>query len=169
MANHKKELNEEQVLDIRLPIPSNFSLSSQPPQPLEPKLQKRLLREALKAAYEQNDHAATMIPFTGQIEQLIEDDKIEIVSSLLQSLQPTNSVEAALAIQFIVTHIQGLNSLKAGNARWGMPLLAFSQTALDSLHRYRNKGMQQINVQYNVNQGQVVNIKNEKACNKERA
>jgi hypothetical protein len=46
------------------------------------------------------------------------------------------------------------NSIKSA-----LSLFEHSHKALDTLQKYRNKGQQQINVQYNVNQGQVVNIK----------
>ena len=41
-------------------------------------------------------------------------------------------------------------------------LFEFGHKVLESLQKYRSKGAQQISVQYNVNQGQVVNIKNVK-------
>jgi hypothetical protein len=100
--------------------------------------------------------------------QLVSNDKIDMVTALIQSLQPTNAVEAALAVQFTSTHIQGIKELQSRHSRDAMQLLAFSQNTLESLYRYRNKGMQQINVQYNVNQGQVVNIKNLKANSKKQ-
>ena len=151
----------KEPVDIRLPIPVDASLSN-PPTTLEPKLEKQILQLALKASYEISDYNAEYDSGFSKPYQLFSDDRINMVTSLMQSLQPTNSVEAALAIQFAATYIQGAKYLQHGHVKLAMPLLAFSQTTLDSLNRYRNKGMQQINVQYNVNKGQVVNIKSEK-------
>jgi hypothetical protein len=39
-------------------------------------------------------------------------------------------------------------------------LFEFGHQVLEAYQKYRSKGAQQISVQYNVNQGQVVNIKN---------
>lgn len=149
-------------IDVRLPISQNLSLSSPPEtQALSPVLEKHVLRQALKTAYSISDYAAEYPSDDfSPPKQLVSDDNINMVTALMQSLQPKNAVEAALAVQFTSTYTQGIKYLQLGQLRWAMPLLAFSQTTLDSLHRYRNKGMQQINVQYNVNQGQVVNIRN---------
>lgn len=153
------------IADLRLPIPSKLSLSCAPSsQGLKPKLQKQIVLQAVKAAYSITDYDLKRY---GQPDQLVSDENINMVTDLIQSLKPTNSVEAALAVQFTSTYLQGMKMLQSGNARWAMPLLALSQTSLDSLNRYRNKGMQQINVQYNVNQGQVVNIKNQKVSKSE--
>ena len=43
-----------------------------------------------------------------------------------------------------------------------LDLFEFGHKVLEVLQKYRNRGAQQISVQYNVNQGQVVNIKNVK-------
>ena len=153
------------IADVRLPIPSKLSLSNPPTtQGLKPKLQKQIVQQAVQAAYSITDYDLKRY---GQPDQLVADENINMVTNLIQSIQPTNSVEAALAVQFTSTYIQGMRQLQSGNCRWALPLLALSQTSLDSLNRYRNKGMQQINVQYNVNQGQVVNIKNQKVSKNE--
>jgi hypothetical protein len=165
----KQKQVQKNVFDISLPIPKGFSLSNpQPTQPMGPDLQKQIVRQAIKAAYHISDWAAKQDDVFTPAKQLASNDEINMVTALMQSLQPTNAVEAALAIQFTSTYIQGIKELQGGNTRFAMPLLTFSQTTLESIYRYRNKGMQQINVQYNVNQGQVVNIKNLKANSKKQ-
>jgi hypothetical protein len=158
---------QKKVIDISLPISQDQPLNTpSPTQVLKPDLQKQMVRQALKAAYSVSDYDSEQNSEFTPAKQLVSDDKIDMVTALMQSLQPTNAVEAALAIQFTVTHIQGVKQLQSKMVKAAIPLFAFSQTTLDSLNRYRNKGMQQINVQYNVNQGQVVNIKNLKAGSK---
>lgn len=157
------------AIDVRLPIPQDLRLSSQSTtQVLDTNIQRQVLRQALKAAYSISDYTAEDHSEFTPPKQLVSDDKIEMITAIMQSLQPTNAVEAALAVQFTSTYTQGIKFLQSEQTRLAMPLLAFSQTTLDSLHRYRNKGMQQINVQYNVNHGKVVNIRNLKASRKKQ-
>lgn len=165
----KQKQIQKNVFDISLPIPQDFSLNNpQPTHPMGPSLQKQIVRQAIKSAYEISDYDAKDDSEFRPAKQLVSNDEIDMVTALMQSLQPTNAVEAALAVQFTSTYIQGIKELQSRHSRGAMQLLAFSQTTLDSLYRYRNKGMQQINVQYNVNQGQVVNIKNLKANSKKQ-
>lgn len=155
MAKHKN------TIDKRIPLPANFLISNAAETfDSNATLQKQMLHLAIKATYSIKDYEAEQEGYSFTVErQLVPDDKINLVTSLMQSLQPTNAIESALASQFIATYINGMKEMQHGNTKSAMSLLAFSQQTLDSLNRYRNKGMQQINVQYNVNHGQVVNIK----------
>lgn len=172
MAKRKQQLIKP-IIDYRLPLPENSSLCGAP-NALEsdPILQKQILHLAIQAAYGVTDYNAKKLTsdWKGNFdtEEKVEADKINMVVSLMQSLQPTNAVEAALAAQFTVMHIRGMEDLKTDNERTALQSLAFSQQTLDSFNKYRNKGMQQINVQYNVNKGQVVNIRTEEASINER-
>ena len=163
--------------DIRLPIPSDISLSSPPAATgLSPGLQKLMVRQAVQAAYHYADKRVELGTFEDrhQPQQLVSDEQIELVTALMQTLQPTNAIEAALAAQFAATHIRGMRALQEDEdhiwelaSRKALGYLAFSQATLDNFNRFRNKGMQQINVQYNVNHGQVVNIKEMKNSNEQ--
>jgi hypothetical protein len=148
-------------IDKRIPLPANFLIRNTTEMfDSNSLLQKQMLHLAIKATYSIKDYDAEREFSQFSVErQLVPDDKINMVTSLMQSLQPTNAIDAALASQFIAAYINGMKELQNGHTKSAMSLLAFSQQTLDSLNRYRNKGMQQINVQYNVNQGQVVNIK----------
>lgn len=153
--------NKKLPIDVKLPIPSDFSLCSDvDPLIISPYLQKQVVRQAIAAAYSISKYKIDDDRYN-KPQQLVSDDHINMITSLIQSLKPKDSVEAALAIQFVATHIHGLKELQESDysQKSALPFLAFSQSTLDCLNRYRNKGSQQINVQYNVNKGQVVNIK----------
>lgn len=85
-----------------------------------------------------------------------------MIVHLIESLQPLDAIEAALASQFAITYIRGLeeSSKEYSNCSTMMELFEFGHQVLEAYQKYRSKGAQQISVQYNVNQGQVVNIKN---------
>lgn len=92
------------------------------------------------------------------------EDQIAMVTNLIEAIQPTDAIEAALACQFTITYIRGLEGASRDYYTDSamMSLFDFGHKVLETLQRYRNKGAQQISVQYNVNQGQVVNIQAEK-------
>ncbi|GEM_PF-3601109 len=161
------------IIDYRLPLPENSSLCGTiNTLESDPILQKQILHLAIQAAYSISDYDVKerSVDWNGRVDikAKVASDKINLVMSLMQSLQPTNAVEAALAAQFTAMHIRGMEDLTNNNERTALQLLAFSQQTLDSFNKYRNKGMQQINVQYNVNKGQVVNIRTEEAVSNER-
>ena len=81
-----------------------------------------------------------------------------MVMHLIETLQPADAIEAALASQFAITYVRGIEESVGHTIQ--IDLFEFSHKALETLQKYRSKGAQQISVQYNVNQGQVVNIKN---------
>lgn len=83
-------------------------------------------------------------------------EQMETVMHLIESLKPQDSIEAALASQFAITYIRGL---EVDGSKILIDLFEFGHKVLEALQKYRSKGAQQISVQYNVNQGQVVNIK----------
>jgi len=122
--------------------------------PDDPKIMRQIIQGAVCAAfqisgidryssYRDNKTAAST-------------DQIELVVYLIQSFQPQDAIEAALACQFVVTHIRGMHDASEGH--FNTDLLAFSHVTLNALQRYRNKGQQQINVRY-TSHANVVNIK----------
>ncbi len=87
------------------------------------------------------------------------EEQVLQVTSLLQAINPKDALESALAAQFVACHISGMDDFIRNSTKWAVMLFDHSHKALDALHKYRNKGQQQMTVQYNVNKGQVVNIK----------
>ncbi len=145
--------------DMYFPIPKDVSLSQPNDLTSDPKLSKQIVRQTLKAAYRIDtpsppgpwhpDHGKTPSP-------LVSEEQVLHVTSLFQAIQPTNAVESALAAQFIACHTYGMREFTKSSTKWALHLFDNSHKALDTLQKYRNKGQQQINVHYNVNQ---VNIK----------
>lgn len=151
--------------DIYYPLPSNFSLSVPTIAIDETKnVQKQIVHQALRSAFCVQEPSEFNFGFANSQTKgpLLTEDQIELVTSLMQSLQPTDAVEASLAAQFAATYIHGMKDLGNNNKKTSLAMLEFGHRALDTLLKYRNKGSQQISVQYNINHGQVVNIKNMK-------
>ncbi len=146
------------------PVPSDLSLSKSSPIEESPGIKKQIVQQAIKSAYmlETPTEPGPWSPDYGtKPEALVSTDQVELITSLMQSLQPHDAIEAALSTQFVATYIQGMKSLQKGYTKQGMPLLEFGHKVLDTLQKYRSKGAQQIQVNYNVNQGQqVFNVKN---------
>ena len=93
---------------------------------------------------------------------IISEDQIQLVTSLIESLQPADAIEAALASQFAITYLRGLSKSESHYSKdleLTINFFDFGHKALETLTRYRTKGAQLINVQYNHNQGQINNIK----------
>lgn len=154
--------------EICFPLPSDLSVPVMPTT--NSALMKHLLRMAMKVAFkkettyyeEENSWSKE------RVEQKISDEDVQMVVSLWQSINPQDSVEAALTMQFIVTHLQGIKKFANDNESWKDPnhdhardLLSLSHCALEMLQKYRAKGAIQYFVQYNINKGQVVNIRGE--------
>ncbi|CDZ80197.1 hypothetical protein BN1013_00703 [Candidatus Rubidus massiliensis] len=89
-------------------------------------------------------------------------EQMDMIIHLIESLQPGDAIEAALASQFVIAYIRGLEESNGEYSKITtmLELFEFSHQVLETLQKYRSKGAQQISVNYNVNQGQVVNIKN---------
>ena len=68
-----------------------------------------------------------------------------------------------MASQFAITYVRAMEERGyRGEPFLNLELFEFGHRVLEALQKYRSKGAQQIQVQYNVNQGHVVNIKNVK-------
>jgi len=81
---------------------------------------------------------------------------MESVMSLIEGINPQDTVETVLASQFISTHFQGSYHLAKNNITHGMMLMRLSHQALEMLQKYRNKGSN-INVNYLVkNEGEAL-------------
>ena len=160
----KKLVPSTPLEDIFYPIPKDTTLSLPASTELKERLGTQFIRQALKASYRVTEPTAFDLKYHGPAKALVTNEQIELVTNLLGSLEPRDSIETALAVQFTVTYIHGMKAIQVyGDEKKALALLAFGHQALDMLQKYRNRGAQQINVQYNVNQGQIVNVKNEGA------
>lgn len=150
--------------DILYPLPSNLSLNTPSAIGADQNVQKQIIRQVLQAAYRIKEPEATRWNYqTGRSIKvkpvaIVTDDQVELVMSIMQSLQPQDTVETLLAAQFAIMSIRGMPTHNDDTER-SIRILEFSHSILGVIQRYRNKGMQQINVQYNVNQGNIVNVK----------
>ena len=148
--------------DVCFPVPKNFTLTTTLPAPIctNEAIKKSLFQQTIQTAYR------ISIPsgFTSSYKKekpysLVSEEKIEMVASLFQALQPQDAIEAALAQQFIIVHLQSIDSAKSGLSDKDIKKLELSHKILETLQKYRSKGAQQIQVNYNHNQGQINNIK----------
>jgi len=143
--------------DICFPVPKDISVNL--PQKVDDNLilKKHLFQQTIQTAYQ------ISIPygFTSSYElekphQLVTEEQIETVVSLFQAIQPQDSIEAALAQQFIIVHLQAIESAKSGLMERDLKKFELTHQILKTLREHRNKGTQQISVQY-VHHGQIVN------------
>lgn len=160
MTTKKQKSPEE----IYYPIPQDFNPIRSDRPPSNQGVIRQIIRGTLKAAYGLKNP-----PRWDYNEKYIKpkavatNDQVEMVIHLIESLQPADAIEAALASQFAITYIRGMDGINEYNV--STDLFEFGHRVLEALQQYRSKGAQQISVQYNVNQGQVVNIKNVKSEN----
>ena len=145
--------------DIYYPVPQDFNPIRTDRPPPQQGVIRQIIRGTIKAAYRLKDpsqwdyHGNYVKP-----KAVATSDQIEMVMHLIESLQPADAIEAALASQFAITYIRGMDA--AEECSIPIDLFEFGHKVLEALQKYRSKVAQQISVQYNVNQGQVVNIKN---------
>ena len=153
---------EKSPEDIYYPVPQDFNPIS-PDRPLSNReVIRRIIQGTIKAAYRlkdppQWDYQDNYI----KPKAVATNEQVEMVMHLIESLQPADAIEATLASQFAITYIRGIEAAE----EYSVPidLFEFGHKVLEALQKYRSKGAQQISVQYNVNQGQVVNIKTVKS------
>ena len=125
-------------------------------------VKKSLFQQTIKTAYQINIPSS----FTSYYNKekpynLLSVEQIETVACLFQSIQPQDAVEAALAQQFIIVHLQAISSAKGGLSEKDIKKFELTHQILETLQKYRSKGAQQISVQYNHNQGQIFNVKSD--------
>ncbi|NDD58690.1 MAG: hypothetical protein EBZ47_05470 [Chlamydiae bacterium] len=147
--------------DIYYPVPASFTLE----KPDKPKVNntviKQIIRGAVKGAFElknprEYDYQGNAVKPSAVATQ----EQMEIVIHLIESLQPADTIEAALASQFAITYIRGLEESSKDYSNDSMlELFSFGHQVLETLTKYRTKGAQLISVNYNHNQGQINNIK----------
>lgn len=148
------------VEDICLPVPQNISFSRPSSVESNENLKKYLFRQTLQTAY----RAEVPYTFTSSYNPekpypLVTEEQVATVLSFFQALQPQDAIEVALFQQFIIVHIQAIEAAVSRIGESHIKKFELSHQILETLTRYRTKGAQLINVQYNHNQGQINNIK----------
>lgn len=136
--------------------------TSKPDKPaIDREVFKNIIQATIKGAYKLKDPSKWDYhgnPIKAKV--VATQEQIDMVIHLVESLEPTNVTEAALASQFVITYIRGLaESQSEYGFKPMIKLFEFGHQVLETLMKYRSKGIQLINVQYNHNQGQINNIK----------
>ena len=146
--------------DIYYPVPQNFDVTRPEKVEMNKEVVKRIIQGAVVTAFRLKRPSEYDRKYGDykRAKSIATNEQMEMMTHLIESLQPQDAIEAALASQFTIAYIRGLESENSSTVP--VDLFEFSHKALDALQKYRSKGAQQISVQYNVNQGQVVNIKN---------
>lgn len=148
--------------DVYYPVPQNQTLMRQEKVPLNHEVIKKIVQGAVKGAYKlKNPRAYDYQGYAIKPKAVATQEQMDMVIHLIESLQPTDAIEAALASQFAITYIRGLeeSSEEYSSKSSMMELFEFGHKVLETLTRYRTKGAQLISVNYNHNQGQINNIK----------
>ena len=150
------------LADVCFPVPHNFALTTTSvPATIESNevVKKSLFQQTIKTAYQISIPSSFTSSWNREKPyQLVSEEQIEMVSSLFQAIQPQDASEAALAQQFIIVLLLAIDSAKSGLSDRDIKKLELSHQILETLQKYRSKGAQQIQVNYNHNQGQINNI-----------
>lgn len=156
-------MNLNESLEDRFFPVATVPKTNQVAKPAEsPSVIKKIIQGAIQGAYQKKLPSDYELNYGNPTP--MPEEQIQFVTHLIESLQPQDAIEAALASQFVITYVQGLKSSIDHSTRM-MELFGFGHQVLETLTKYRTKGAQLINVQYNHNQGQIVNIKNIKESN----
>ena len=160
MAKNKNKSRE----DLAFPVAAIPSLTQPAKPPDNPKVMKKIIQSSIKGAYElrtPSEPGPYSADYGKKQKPLISDDEIQLVTHLIESLQPADAIEAALASQFAIVYIRGLKQSSSAYNKIHdvIDMFAFTHQVLEALQKFRSKGAQQIQVNYNHNQGQINNIR----------
>jgi hypothetical protein len=158
MAKRKSKDLEE----IYYPVPTNFTLDKSTKPTTNNAVIRNIIKGAVKGAYKlKNPREYDYQGYAIKPKAVATQEQMDMVIHLIESLQPTDAIEAALASQFAITYIRGLDdsSSEYSSKSSMMELFEFGHKVLETFTRYRTKGAQLISVNYNHNQGQINNIK----------
>ena len=147
----KKQTREELAFPVAM-IPK----LGQQSKPIEnPEVIKLIIRGAIQGAYQlktPSEPSSYSSDYGKKQKPLVSEEQIQFVTHLIEGLEPKSVIEAALASQFAITYIRGLEKAQGGYATdtdSTIRLFEFSHQVLEALTKYRTKGAQLINVQYN--------------------
>lgn len=154
--------------DIYYPVPNNLSLSRVGKKPLNKTLVKGIIQNTIIGAYQLKDPHTCFGEDKETPTAVATQEQIDTVINLVEALEPKDAIEVALASQFAIVYVRGLvESCKEYSSETSMlKYFEFGNQVLEAFQKYKSKGAQQISVQYNVNKGQVFNVKNEKKAAK---
>lgn len=126
-----------------------------------PNVIRKIIQGAIQAAFQLPLPSSYDLKYKKETipKTLASKEQIEFVTHLIESLQPADAIEACLASQFAISYIRGIE--ESINDDKSNPLLwfEFGHQVLETLTKFRTKGAQLINVQYNHNQGEINHIK----------
>ena len=105
MANNKKTYE-----NVYYPVPRNFSLENPEKPPMKQAVIKRLIQKLGQNGL--FPEAGKALGFQGKmgVERRATKEQMETVIHLIESLQPTDAIEVALASQFAITYIRAMES-----------------------------------------------------------
>ncbi|NGX44097.1 MAG: hypothetical protein K1060chlam3_00259 [Candidatus Anoxychlamydiales bacterium] len=160
---------DQKLEDIYYPVPSDLSLSGIEKKPLDKNLVKGIIQSTVKGAYKLQDTPS--YDYNGNSLKptaVATQEQMDMVINLVEALEPKDAIEVALASQFAIVYVRGLQKSfdEYSNGDSMIKYFEFGHKVLEAFQKYRNKGAQQISVQYNVNKGQVFNVKNMKKAAK---
>lgn len=144
--------------DLAFPVATIPRFSTQVKPAENPTVIKKIIQGTIKAAYGLKTpmEPGSYHPDYGKKQQpLVTEDEIEIITHLIESLQPTDAIEATLASQYVISYVQGIRYSENRNLM--VELFSFSHQVLETLLKFRTKGAQQISVNYNHNNPQINN------------
>lgn len=160
MAKNIKKTREDLAFPVAL-IPK-MSLQAKPPE--NPDVIKKIIMGAIRGAYQlktPSEPYSHSPEYKKKQKPLVTPEQVEFVTHMIESMQPSDAIETALASQFVISYVRGIEATYSGNhstdsvLRW----FEFGHQVLESFIKYRTKGAQLISVNYNHNQGQINNIK----------
>ncbi|OJU79645.1 MAG: hypothetical protein BGO10_02110 [Chlamydia sp. 32-24] len=149
--------------DIYYPVPQSLNLVTTDRPQMNKEVIKRIIQATVKGAYRLKNFSSWNYQGNARKAKAVAtEEQMETIIHFIESLQPTDAIEVALASQFVISYLRGLEESNGEYSKITtmLELFEFSHQVLETLQKYRSKGAQQISVNYNVNQGQVVNIKN---------
>ncbi|MGK5594697.1 MAG: hypothetical protein ACSNEK_04985 [Parachlamydiaceae bacterium] len=150
MAKRKSKDPEE----IYYPVPVNFALERTNKPSVNNAIIRQIIKGAVKGAYKlKNPNQYDYHGYAVKSKAVATQEQMDMVIHLIESLQPADAIEAALASQFAITYIRGLeeSSKEYSHSSTMIDLFEFGHQVLEAFQKYRSKGAQQISVQYNVN------------------
>jgi hypothetical protein len=100
---------DQKLEDIYYPVPKNLSLSKTEKKTLDQNLVKDIIQSTVKGAYKLKDpnswdyHGNSIKPSA-----VATQEQMNMVINLIESLEPKDAIEVALASQFAITYVRGL-------------------------------------------------------------
>lgn len=156
----KQRKKRREAEDIFYPVPMDYSPIRSTPPASNQEVVRGIVRQSVKVAYGLKD--PNLWDYSGNYKKpkaVASDEQVATVMHLIESLQPADAIEAALASQFAISYVKAMHQEGYSADEDSLEMFEFGHKVLETLQKYKSKGAQQISVQYNVNQGQVLNIK----------